>query len=766
MPLLSSPVSRMRRNPVKGRQPRVVAGLASFSAVLAFTIDARPTGSTPIDVALVAAASAAVTWAAATGTWWLLAGVALLAAGTAASVPLALVGLVAVVIASLVGAGRHNLPWARSLVALLCIQVLARCEVGLFFGWSAVFTCTSLAMLFVWGAMRRPSSVRRRVWQVVGVVGAAAAVAIIGFTIAALNARGPLQEGNRQARVGLAALNRGDTAAAQAAFADSAKSFRQADDALSAPWAQAARLVPVAAQHRASVSQLAAGGASGTTVAASALTQIDPETVRIIDGRIDIAAVRALEAPLVQLAETITQLQQVVKRAQSPWLVGPLQRRLTSLDDELVNNHIRADNAVLAVQVAPQMLGESGVRRYFVAFTTPAEARGLGGFMGNWAEITITDGRIQMTEFGRPGDLARRMGDQQPTLTGLDEFIGHWGRFGFADEPDGAADDTVWSIVTMAPDFPTVAQVIGQLYPQSGGQPIDGVFMLDSQAIATLLNFTGPIDIDAVEQPLTADNAAQFINKDQYLLPDSAQRADLLEQIARTAVIQLLSTALPPPAELANEFAPLAAAGRLMFWSSNPDEQELLERVNMDGTFPALAGAEGIAVTVDNASGNKIDAYLEMTVQYEVVESGPDGVRTSTATITLTNAAPAAGLPPYVIGNLVDLPEGTNRTWLSVYTALPMVAVEVDGKPDGMQTSQVFDWHVATRFVDIPPGGTVTITLRLQGSLPGADALPFVQRVQALVISPEYRFESHLPALRRLAPNDGGGSPAARVWPP
>ena len=36
----------------------------------------------------------------------------------------------------------------------------------------------------------------------------------------------------------------------------------------------------------------------------------------------------------------------------------------------------------------------------------------------------------------------------------------------------------------MAPDFPTVAQVISQLYPQSGGRPVDGVFVLDPQAIA------------------------------------------------------------------------------------------------------------------------------------------------------------------------------------------------------------------------------------------------------------------------------------------
>jgi len=565
-----------------------------------------------------------------------------------------------------------------------------------------------------------------------------AVVAVTGFAIAGLNARTPLQEGNRQARVGLAALNRGDTAAAQSAFAASAQSFRKAADALDVPWAQGARLVPVIAQHHESVSNLAAEAANATGAAAGALAMIEPDTLRTVNGRIDLAAVHRLETPMAQLAAMLERLEAAVTQSQSPWLAGPLQRRLAALDAELASNRTRADNALLAVRVAPQMLGEGGARRYFVAFTSAAEARGLGGFMGSWAELTITDGQIEMTRFGRVTDLEAGLIGNRPVLTGVDEFLQHWGRFGFANAAGGAVGDEVWSLVTMSPDFPTVARVISQLYPQSGGQPIDGVLMLDSEAIAALLNFTGPLDTEGVGQPLTADNAAQFINEDQYLLPGYAQRVDILEQIAREVVAKLLATTLPPPAELAAEFAPLAAEDRFMVWSADPEEQKLLQDAGMDGSFPVLAAAEGIAVTVDNAGGNKIDAHLEMTVDYSVIDSGTNGVRTASVTITLTNNAPAAGLAPYVIGNAVGLPEGTNRTWLSVYTALPMVAAQVDGVPDGMQTSAVFGWYVATRFVNIPAGGSVIVTLTLQGALADADALPFVQRVPAMVTPAVY----------------------------
>ena len=736
----------MSRTPGGDGSARIVAVLAALSGLSAAVIGVHPTGSTPIDFVLVVATASSVTWAAATAPWWLVGGVALLACGTAASALLVLVGLAAVAVASLVGGAGRDVPWAQSLAALLAIQVLGRCDLDVFFGSSALLSCGALLVLFVWGVMGRPQIVRRRVWSAVGAVGAFAALATVGFVVAGLHARGPLQDGMRQARAGLSELEIGDMAAAQASFAASAESFRKVDSSLSAVWAQGARLVPVVAQHRQSVSSLAAAAAEATSVAAGALNRIDPDTVRAINGRIDIAAVRNLEAPFAQLALTIEHLQEAVHRSQSSWLAGGLQTRLTTLDVELAGRQRSVENALSAVRVAPQMLGEGEVRRYFVAFVTPAEARGLGGFMGNWAELTITDGRIEMTQFGRLADLEDAMRDQRPVLTGLDDFVQHWGRFGFADQPGGAVDDEVWSIVTMAPDFPTVAQVISQLYPQSGGQPIDGVFLLDSEAIAALLNFTGPLEFEGVNRMLTADNAAEFINKDQYLLPGHAERVNLLEQIARVTVGKLLSTSLPPPAELARVFAPLVAEGRLMAWAANPDEQAFLEQVNMDDSFPALAQADGIAVTVDNANGNKIDAFLDMSVDYEVIDPGTDGVRTTRATVTLTNTAPSVGLPSYVIGNEIGIPDGTNRTWLSVYTALPMISVQVDGKPDGMQTSTAFGWQVAARFVDIPAGATVTVVLTLQGSLPEADVLPFVQRVQALVQVPVYRFESMLPA--------------------
>jgi hypothetical protein len=691
---------------------------------------AAPTGTHVIDFVLVATMAMLATTAAATAPWWALTGACGIAALSTSRPLLIALALGAVALTIFIGARRSSLVAARSLAALAAVQVFARLDNRVFFGFTALIACTTLGVLFLLGVYRRERKVRRTVATAVAVVSASAVAAFIGLAVAAMSARPPLEEADRQTNAGLRALNKGDMTAAADAFAAAARSFADADRAVSSIWAQPSRLLPVAAQHREGAARLTSAGAQTMAAAADALRKVDPASLQVVGGHINLDAVRALVAPFGQLHAAIDQVSTALADARSPWLVAPLQHKLATLSADIARNEVRIDNALLAVQVAPDMLGGNGPRRYFIAFTTPAEARGLGGFMGNWAEITIDDGAIALTRFGRTGDL--NLGGGNPsgrTLTGLEGFLPFWGRFGFSGTQGTTATD-VWSNLTMAPDFPTVAQVITQLYPQSGGEPIDGAFALDPDGIAALMSFTGPVTVTGVGEPLTADNTAQFIISDQYELGEPATRVDVLDEIAGTAVARLLTSTLPPPADLARTFGPLAQQGRLTAWSSRPREQELLERVGLAGAFPQLDGRDGVAVVVDNQGANKIDPYLEISVTYAATHQS-DTSYTGALTVTLTNNAPASGLPDIVIGNPLDLPLGTNRMFLSLYTALPMVSATLDGEATTLETDKALGWNVASQLVDIAPGTSRVVKLDLAGEL-GAARYSFVTRTQPL----------------------------------
>jgi len=393
-------------------------------------------------------------------------------------------------------------------------------------------------------------------------------------------------------------------------------------------------------------------------------------------------------------------------------------------------------NAITAVEVAPQMLGADGPRRYFVAFTTPAEARGLGGFMGNFAVLTAVDGRLEVARFGRTGDLnSARDLDPPRTVTGPAEWLERYGDYGFTSGPGGGTARAPWSNVTVSPDFPSTAAVIAELYPQSGGREIDGVFALDPYVLAAFLEFTGPISIEATDLELTSDNVVQFLLKDQYEIDDNEGRIDLLEQVADVTIDEMLSGTLPDPTELAERLGPLAAEGRLVGWAADPDEQALFERVSMSGAMPALDGGDGVAVVVNNSGGNKLDTYLEREVSYRATVDEATGDVEGTVSVTLLNRTPPLDSPDVVVGNLREDPRGTNRALVSIYTALPIASATLDGELLSFRPGEEVGWRTATATVLVPRNAEATITMDVRGTLElGDDGYSLSTRPQPLVL--------------------------------
>ena len=112
---------------------------------------------------------------------------------------------------------------------------------------------------------------------------------------------------------------------------------------------------------------------------------VDLDELTVTNGRIDIAQVRALQEPLTAIQQRIASLQTKVADIDSPWLIAPVEDRIDELAIDLASQRQRSDDALTVALAAPGLFGGDGPRTYFIGFTTPAEARGSGGFMGNWA---------------------------------------------------------------------------------------------------------------------------------------------------------------------------------------------------------------------------------------------------------------------------------------------------------------------------------------------------------------------------------------------
>jgi hypothetical protein len=723
-------MSPRRSNRVAEFAAVVVAYGAGVAAAFA---PASPTGRPLVDALLLGLSVAAITYAGASAPWW----VTVVAAGAAVAIavdPLLIaLGAVALGIGLLIGMRQRSLPGWRAISIGISMNVLARSELDGFFGLSAIVAIAVGVLVFVLGMRRRPARVRRFAWAGAGVVVTLTILATLAFGITAARARADLASGQDQVEAGIDLLNAGEFALAADQFDAASVSLRDVEDQLGSPFGSAASVVPVVAQHRAAAVDTSAAGSVATAEIAAALRDIDPAALGVNRGRIDLEAVAALAQPFAAMSEAMDTLGVAVESARSPWLVSVVSDELASLSERIAENAPRLDNARDAVTLAPQMLGGDGTRRYLVLFTTPAEARGAGGFPGNFAELMIDDGRIEMTRFGRVAALERRARRIGARVEGPDEFLASYGRFGFDTDGNGLVGEAPFRNLTMTPDFPSIGAVATDLYRQVTGTRVDGVIAVDPFVLAALLSYTDGIELTSAPGRLTAENATDFLLRGQYAItPGTATRVDALEEAARGTFDALLAGAMPDPAALGRDLGPLAAERRLLVWTADSSEQDLLRRVGLLGGIPPHDSADGWAFIVNNAAANKIDTYLERRAAYESRSDPATGQTTGTLRVELTNAAPLDRLPAYVIGNAVGLPEGTSRLYVSFYTPLLLTGATQDGAAVETSPGREANWNVYSRFVDIPPGGTVTLEYQVGGRLDRPDEL--VTWTQPLVL--------------------------------
>jgi len=221
------------------------------------------------------------------------------------------------------------------------------------------------------------------------------------------------------------------------------------------------------------------------------------------------------------------------------------------------------------------MFGGDAPRSYLLLFLQPAEAREYGGFVGQYAVLHVDNGALSVGRAGSSGDFGN-----------VDAAIA---------DPDAV-----------------------DLWPQWTGDPsetIDGVITLDPYAVAALLELSGPVFMPAWGESLTADNAVNYLLRDQYFIFDAddparnAERKAALNELIAGTISQLLDGVIPGPDELGRVLGPVARSNRLAISTINDDENVFLDRIFLSADMPNVGEeADLLAVFGDQTRASKIDA--------------------------------------------------------------------------------------------------------------------------------------------------------------
>lgn len=668
---------------------------------------ASPSALSLVNVLLNAGAAMLITIAASRArrwAWLVMSGVAVLAA-TGPWLGVATAALAVALAASVVP--RRRLLGA--LVGALSSQVLLRLpEIGAPLG-SSLVAAAAVAPVLVSAYLASPRRTRRRVHRWLLLVVGVASAGIVVLVVAAALAYGPSTRAVDLSKSGAQALRDGRTVDATRLLDEASGEFGIAHSKLDSWWAKPAFAVPVLAQQAEAARVASKVGALATASISSGAREANYESLRYEDGRIDVGRLRHLEEPLRQTGRVLDHARMELSQARSPWLAAPMSDRLTEFERDITDAAHETHLAAETARWLPGLLGSDGPRRYLVLFTTPAEQRGLGGFVGNWAELTADKGRLELSRSGRTAELNSTPGAATRTGPFPEDFAKRYAQY----RPGMYFQD-----VTLSPDMPTVARVVGTLYPQMGGQALDGVLAIDPYGIAALLELTGPIRVSGLPNPLTSANAAEVLVREQYLsIEERADRADALDQAGKTTFEKLIATDLPGPRRLGQVLGPVVHAKRIMMASLHDEEQGYLGQLSVSGAFPRVSG-DFLSVRAQNRANNKVDAYLKKEIRYSVSLDPVAGTLNAKAVVKLTNDAPESGLPDAIIGsNDKPIPRGTNLLNLSLYTPHGLRQARVDGEPAGFGYQRELGYAVYSRELSIPAGHTVTVEVDLFGRL-------------------------------------------------
>lgn len=575
---------------------------------------------------------------------------------------------------------------------------------------------------------------RPRRYVAVPIYGALALVVIgvIGTIAGGLMAASDLTSGTSAARRALTQVENGDTESARASL-DSASEHLQRADSVLGPATMAARYVPSLAQHVNALDVSLSESRAITGAADDLLASTDYDKLRY-RGRIDVDQLQELAPGARNVNRVLTAASERLDQARSAWLIPPLRDKVDELATKVSEVSEASDLAGDVLEVAPGLFGGNGDRRYLVVFLTPAELRGGGGFVGSYAEMTAVDGRLDLARSGPIKELIYHgeFGDRE--ITGPPDYIRRYGRF---DPADYIQD------VTYSPNFPSSAEVLAELYPQAGGERVDGVIGIDPAGLAAMLQLTGPVTVEGYDQILTADNAEELLLREQYkkfeaedpaggtapedgggFQIDDDKRKDFLAEATGATFEKLTSASLPSPSEVGRVLGPAARGRHLQVWSPLAPEQTLFERLDVESSLDIPEGHDGFEVAQHNAANNKLDAYLRREIDYTARLDPSSGQIRGTLRITMHNDVPLplSALPLSVWGNRSEAPGGTNVTWLSLFTPHRVTAATIDGMPVDLVAEREVGLNAYdTPFFQIPQGKSVTVEIQLAGEVDLSD---------------------------------------------
>lgn len=517
------------------------------------------------------------------------------------------------------------------------------------------------------------------------------------------------------------ALESGDSARAESAAADLQKRAHHAATLTSDPVWQTAEIIPWVGPNLAAVRTVAAATDTLATEVVRPLVSVagtvDPRDLKLSHGAIDLAPLLKAQ-PIVEKAQTAFEgAQQQLASVDDRSVIVPIATAVDKLRSAMTAVSPDLEAAGNTARLLPDMLGAAGPRSYLIVAQNPAELRATGGLIGSVAQVTTDKGAITLTSQAAGTSIGpwKEPVFAVPTAT-TDLFGPLVGRY--------------LQDVNFTPDFPLAARTASAMWVKTHGGVVDGVITVDPVVLSGLLRATGPVTLPSGDV-LTSSNAVSLLLSGIYArYPNQPNLQDEFFSSATTALFGKIASGGVDGKALATALTEAGASDRLRIWSSRPSEQSVLQSTTLAGTLPVSdSQTTALGVYFNDATGSKMDYYLQTSVSAGAAVCRLDDRITSVVHVTLKNNAPAdaaTALPPYVTGNgTYGVPAGSIRTRIVFYGPEGGLLAGVKSKGVDLPSLAGADGGrpVAVVEIQLKPGESSAVDVQFLGTVQKAPGL-------------------------------------------
>ena len=261
-------------------------------------------------------------------------------------------------------------------------------------------------------------------------------------------------------------------------------------------------------------------------------------------------------------------------------------------------------------KIFTDVLGGNGARKYLFLFQNNQEMRPTGGFIGSYAILDISHGRVRKFFidgiFNPDGQLKENIVPPVP----IQKISAGW-----------SLHDSNWF-----PDFPVSAEKAIRFYERTGGPTVDGVITMTPTVLKKLLKVTGPIELSEYGITINEENFSEKIQYETEVGYDKElnQPKKILADLAPKILDKIFNQGnLSNVAETMNIILESLSEKHILIYSKNWEIEKSLSENGWTGEI-LKTKKDYLSVINTNINGFKTDGVVEEKISHsaEIKEDG------------------------------------------------------------------------------------------------------------------------------------------------